>query len=181
MEHFLSNETRAWNYLNSIPAGDIDRRSVLRPMLLYFGYYQDQTGHVWTSYDRAIPDSVLFEWFDSLTDDFDLVMIMEYYDISLAVLMIKLCWSIDDVVYLKVNEQTKTNIQLSQRAVDTLHQLNRPDYLLYSFLNATFWRTVDKIGKDNTLICCFISLKLISISRLVVFLCFKWNRNEGVD
>ena len=146
MEHFLSNETRAWQYLDAIPASESARRSVLRPQLLFFGYFQDKSGRIWRSYDRTIPDAILSEWYNTLKDDFDLVMIMEYYDISLALLMIKLCWSIEDVIYLKVNAQAKSHIQLSDNAIDTLYKINRPDYLLYTFFNETFWRTVEEIG-----------------------------------
>ena len=32
---------------------------------------------------------------------------MEHYDISLAVMVIKLCWDIDDAIYLKVNAQAR--------------------------------------------------------------------------
>ena len=39
--------------------------------------------------------------------DFELILIMEHYDISLAVMVLKLCWDIDDAIYLKVNAQPK--------------------------------------------------------------------------
>lgn len=77
---------------------------------------------------------------------------MEHYDISLAILLIKFCWSIDDVVYLKVNAQAKTGIELSAKAQDTLHKINKPDYLLYNFFNATLWMTVEELGKTLRLI-----------------------------
>ena len=32
-------------------------------------------------------------------------MIMEYYDLGLALLVNEFCWSIEDVAYLKVNAQ----------------------------------------------------------------------------
>jgi len=36
---------------------------LFRPMLLYFGYYRDLSGKLWTSYDKEIPKSVLIDWF----------------------------------------------------------------------------------------------------------------------
>lgn len=57
------------------------------------------------------------EWMKQLDSRFDLILIMEHYDISLAVLILKFCWKIEDVIYLRVNEQTKTGTQLSDKAV----------------------------------------------------------------
>ena len=54
---------------------------------------------------------------DQLENEFDLVLIMEYYDISLAVMVLKFCWEIEDVIYMKVNQQTKTETTLSDNAV----------------------------------------------------------------
>lgn len=72
---------------------------------------------------------------------------MEHYDVSLAILLIKFCWSLDDVVYLKVNAQAKSGIELSAKAVETLKKINAPDYLLYNYFNKTLWDTVDELGK----------------------------------
>ena len=42
------------------------------------------------------------EWIHEIDRDFDHVMILEEIDDSLAVLMLKFCWDIDDMVHLKV-------------------------------------------------------------------------------
>ena len=52
-----------------------------------------------------------------LESEFDLILIMEHYDVSLAVLVLKFCWKIEDVIYMKVNQQTKTGTELSSNAV----------------------------------------------------------------
>ena len=54
---------------------------------------------------------------DELGTRFDLVLIMEHYDISLAVMVLKFCWKIEDVIYMRVNEQTKTGTTLSDKAI----------------------------------------------------------------
>lgn len=54
-------------------------------------------------------------------------------DTSLAVLMIKFCWSIDDVASFKLNSNLKTNHDLSKQAKESLQRLNWADYRLYSY------------------------------------------------
>ena len=81
------------------------------------GFTLLEMGHEWHSYDEKIPDSIVLKWMQQLESEFDLILIMEHYDISLAVLVLKFCWKIEDVIYMKVNEQTKTGTLLSDRAV----------------------------------------------------------------
>ena len=40
-----------------------------------------------------------------LNKEFDLVMIMDYFDKSLVLLKRLLCWEIDDILYVKLNER----------------------------------------------------------------------------
>lgn len=41
-------------------------------------------------------------WIQEISNDFDHILILEDLDTSLAVMMIKFCWNIDDVAHLKV-------------------------------------------------------------------------------
>ena len=41
-------------------------------------------------------------WINEIDRDFDHILILEHLETSLAVMMIKFCWSLDDVVHLKV-------------------------------------------------------------------------------
>jgi len=76
---------------------------------------------------------------------------MEYYDLSLAVLVLKFCWSVEDVIYFRVNSQAKGNkpTELSKKAVENLKKLNYPDYELYKFFNATLWETIEELGRER--------------------------------
>ena len=85
MEYFLSDEKKAWKYLDKVPGSSFAKIGVYRPQLLFFGYYKDEeTGITHKSFDKNISKDILNNWFDSLKNDFELIMIMEYYDISLA-------------------------------------------------------------------------------------------------
>ena len=44
-------------------------------------------------------------WIDEIISDFDHILIMEQMSVSLAIMMIKFCWSLDDVVNLKLNRK----------------------------------------------------------------------------
>jgi len=147
MEHFLEDEKRAWRYLKNVSPGSFARIGTLRPQLIFFGSFTDENGKEWMSYDKDIPEEVLQAWFKKLDADFEFVMIMEYYDLGLALLVNEFCWSIEDVAYLKVNAQAHSGLELSKKAVRNLEKINYPDYALYRYFNQTFWQKVDSIGR----------------------------------
>lgn len=132
METMLESTETAHRIINQINPAAFARLGTYRSELLYFGYFIDevsyclliivkftffQMGHEWHSYDEKLPDTIVLKWMEQLENEFDLILIMEHYDISLAVLILKFCWKIEDVIYMKVNEQTKTGTQLSDSAV----------------------------------------------------------------
>ena len=51
----------------------------------------------WTKDDTDIY-SVLSSWFDEIEEDFDLILIQEYFFMSLALLVETFCWSVEDVI-----------------------------------------------------------------------------------
>lgn len=149
MEDFLQSFEHAEKVIRRIPPTSFARLGTYRSQLLYFGYFTDKNGREWHSYDYELPDEIMNEWVRQLENEFDLILIMEHYDISLAVMVLKFCWKIEDVIYLKVNEQTKTSTTLSDKAVKVLEELNRPDYIFYDYMNATLWNTVAELGIEK--------------------------------
>ena len=51
----------------------------------------------WTKDDINL-DSILSSWFAEIENDFDLILIQEYFFMSLALLVETFCWSVDDVI-----------------------------------------------------------------------------------
>ena len=51
----------------------------------------------WTKDDINL-DSILSQWFAEIENDFDLILIQEYFFMSLALLVETFCWSVDDVI-----------------------------------------------------------------------------------
>ena len=82
-----------------------------------------------------------------LAGEFDLVLLMEYFDESLLLLRKMMCWSFDDILYLKLNVQyTKKKTELSNLAKSQIRKHNSADVRLYTYFNQTLWRKVKAYG-----------------------------------
>ena len=90
------------------------------------------------------------EYINFLNKEFDLVMIMEYYDESLILLKRLLCWEIDDILHVKVNERLDKEkaSNLSDRVKENIKRWNKADVLLFTYFNATFWRKIEMEGSE---------------------------------
>ena len=99
-----------------------------------------------------------FEYFQNLTavkeyiqfldKEFDLVMIMDYFDESLVLMKRLLCWEIDDILYVKLNARLDKDKArgLSERVQENIKRWNKADVLLFNHFNRTFWRKVKTEG-----------------------------------
>ena len=65
--------------------------------MVFFG----QPTYLLQPFEEQLQDLV-DSWIFEISDNFDQILILEDLDTSLALLMIKLCWEIDDVMHLKV-------------------------------------------------------------------------------
>ena len=72
-------------------------------------------------------------WIQEIDRDFDHILILEEVDDSLAVLMLKFCWDIDDVVHLKLNAMSSKSKEINSEAKSNLKKLNWADYRLYNY------------------------------------------------
>ncbi|KAL9981522.1 hypothetical protein ACROYT_G010230 [Oculina patagonica] len=99
-----------------------------------------------------------FEYFQNLTavneyihfldKEFDLVMIMDYFDESLVLMKRLLCWEIEDILYVKLNERLDKEkaASLSESVQENIKRWNKADVLLFNHFNRTFWRKVKNEG-----------------------------------
>merc|ERR1712003_528420 len=121
MEHFLLNKDTATDIIKQISQSDYARLWTYRLQLIFFGYFRDKNHYLWTANNHKLTPAKVHEWAEHINTEFELILIMEHYDISLAVMVLKLCWDIDDAIYLKVNAQPKQKkLQLSEQAKKTL-------------------------------------------------------------
>lgn len=78
-----------------------------------------------------------------LENDFDLIMILEYFEESLILLKRKLCWSFKDILYMQKNKRwNDKNLKLSVLDFKRLHNWNSADYTLYDRMYSKFWEEI---------------------------------------
>ena len=137
LENFLDRPLSFFNIFNN--SYDKNRISFIRNLMTFdlglsHRYFQNYT---------AVKNYIQF-----LNKEFDLVMIMDYFDESLVLLKRLLCWEIDDILYVKLNERKDNEkaTRLSGRVHYNIRRWNKADVLLFNYFNATFWKKVEKKG-----------------------------------
>ncbi|XP_020602807.1 galactosylceramide sulfotransferase-like [Orbicella faveolata] len=92
---------------------------------------------------------VIKNFITSVEKDFELVLIMEYFDESLILLKQLFCWSLDDIFYLKHNSRLRSlkKHRIPRQFRNTFLEWNKADVLLYQHFNQTFWKKVN--SKDE--------------------------------
>ncbi|KAL9962064.1 hypothetical protein ACROYT_G031133 [Oculina patagonica] len=79
--------------------------------------------------------------------EFDLILINEYFDESLILLKSLLCWDFEDILYLKQKVRTETErTPLSREMKANILSWNQADALLYNHFNRTLWRKILEAG-----------------------------------
>ncbi|XP_071492601.1 galactosylceramide sulfotransferase-like [Diadema antillarum] len=107
-------------------------------------------------YDFGVPQKEFddFEFINRaismINQQFDLVMIAEYFEESLILLKELLCWEMRDVVVFRQNARNVDSVQsvdLDMRS--KIQDWNSGDMLLYSFFNKTLWEKIERYGHDR--------------------------------
>ncbi|XP_076441858.1 galactose-3-O-sulfotransferase 2-like [Babylonia areolata] len=92
------------------------------------------------------------QYIKELDSEFQLVMLMEYFEESLVLLKRLMCWSVKDIVHYSTNrgsyrKNTSWSV-LTSYDRDLHREWSHADYLLYDHFNQTFWRKVRGQGQD---------------------------------
>ncbi|KAI8484577.1 galactosylceramide sulfotransferase [Branchiostoma belcheri] len=89
---------------------------------------------------------------EELSQEFDHVMILEYYDESLILLKRKLCWKFQDILYDRQIRNYRSYLykkaNISERLQENHRRSSDLDYLLYSYFNKTLWQEIMDGGED---------------------------------
>lgn len=86
----------------------------------------------------------------NLSKHFDLVLIAEYFEESLILLKHALCWTMDDILYFKLNARKSSSVsRLTPELRAKALQWNGADWRLYQHFNATFWAKIDAFGRER--------------------------------
>ena len=116
-------------------------RHILRTQVASFGY--DEV------YDRDLSKELVNKWIQEISKEFDLIMIMEYFDLSLALMAIELCWPLEFVANLKMNEGKHFEVDKQSYHEELIRLINYPDFMLYEHFNTTFWNKVNEAGRSR--------------------------------
>lgn len=111
------------------------RNPLLFDLGLSFKHYQNLT---------AVNEYIQF-----LDKEFVLVMIMDYFDESLVLMKRLLCWEMDDILYLKLNERIdkEKNTLLTDDVKENVKRWNKADVLLFEYFNEAFWKKIENEGE----------------------------------
>ncbi|XP_072016905.1 uncharacterized protein [Amphiura filiformis] len=92
--------------------------------------------------------SAVMLYIKKLSREFDLMLITEYFDESLLLLRKLMCWSFDDILYIKQNARTNASHSqsLSQQVKDKIRKRNFADTDLYEYFNQTLWKKIAAYG-----------------------------------
>ena len=91
--------------------------------------------------------AVVRNYIQFLQKEFDIVILMEYFDESLILLKRRFCWKMHDILYFKLNERREKDKQeLSTKAKERILEWNWGDALLYDSFNQTLWKMIKEEG-----------------------------------
>jgi galactosylceramide sulfotransferase len=140
LDYFLDNAFQILKTLhqhNSQILTDSPSLYLLRnPQLFDLGFDQSLSGN----------ESRIRETIARISKKFHLVLILEYFDESLVLLKRKMCWSLEDVVYFKLNKQIEMNEHWKPGIRDKIKQWAKADVLLYKHFNKTLWNEIRTEG-----------------------------------
>ncbi|KAJ0057251.1 hypothetical protein NL108_002198, partial [Boleophthalmus pectinirostris] len=137
----LTNENKLAEFLNN-PRGFYSKKafnSFYLKNLLFFDFGFDN--------NLVIDDPHITEAIADLSKHFHLVLLAEYFEESLILLKELLCWTMEDVLYFKLN--TRRNSSVSRLTPDLkakAQEWNAIDWKLYQHFNDTFWKKVEAYG-----------------------------------
>jgi len=107
-------------------------------------------GFHYDTVDQSQNATFIREWIKALSHRFSLVMVVEYYHESLVLLRRLMCWTTEDIIYLKQNGRNylNKNKQPDPQLLANFRRYNLPDYALYDHFNRTLWRKIADAGDD---------------------------------
>ena len=135
LKAFLKNGI-GFNILRKSGSSVLARNPQMFDLGLDFKFYQDA---------KAIKEYVEF-----LEEEFDLVLIADYFDESVVLMKRLLCWELDDVLFVKTNERLDKDkaTEISDDTKENIKRWNKADVLLYEHFNQTLWQRIEREGKD---------------------------------
>ncbi|XP_050977461.1 galactosylceramide sulfotransferase [Labeo rohita] len=90
------------------------------------------------------------EGIEYIEKQFQLVLLSDHFEESLILLKDALCWTMDDLVFFKLNARNATSVsRMSPELRTRAREWNGADWRLYQHFNATFWARVKAYGRSR--------------------------------
>lgn len=86
-------------------------------------------------------------WLEYLEREFELVLVVEYFEESLVLLRRILCWTWKDILYIVQNKANYTYKYMSSLE-DVYKSWSVTDYALYNHFNKSLWQKISKQSTD---------------------------------
>ncbi|XP_063690798.1 galactosylceramide sulfotransferase-like isoform X3 [Bolinopsis microptera] len=89
-------------------------------------------------------EKYMSDFLEEASRTWDLVLITEYFDLSLVLLKRRFCLQFEDILYLRSLERIKKETVEEPYTLAKIAEMQKLDIALYDYFNATFWREVEK-------------------------------------
>ena len=84
-----------------------------------------------------------------LDNEFDLVLLTEYFEESMVMLKNLLCWTTEDMIHFNLNQRHQSERRnISSHLAKKIHQWNRADTALYEYFRDVFLRKLNEEDED---------------------------------
>jgi len=141
MKRFLS---KPWESLKEFPTNSFAWMATIRPQLLFYGKSPNDV----ESFDPELDRAEVIAWISQLVSEFDLMMILDEFDKSLALIAIEFCIPVEDLLYIAVNQRKEHSEKATiGDSIVMLKQLNWPDFLLYQAFKEIYNRKTEYYEK----------------------------------
>ena len=85
-----------WDYLRDVPYENSAYFFLVNPQFLFFGKPSYLLGD-----EQKRAKALVNAWIQEIENDFEFILILEHFDRSLVLFVLKFCWDIRDVAYIK--------------------------------------------------------------------------------
>uniref|UniRef100_A0A3Q2XDV5 Galactose-3-O-sulfotransferase 2 n=1 Tax=Hippocampus comes TaxID=109280 RepID=A0A3Q2XDV5_HIPCM len=139
LDDFLDN--RAPNYISSA----INNQYAHNILAFDFGFDNNVTADSEDLVERTNRSIAAIE------RDFQLILILEYFEESMILLKHSLCWTLEDVVSFKMNSRSeRTRCPPLPSTAEKIKRWNALDWRIYMHFNKSFWQKVETlIGREQ--------------------------------
>ena len=135
------------NYLYRFSCVPLGFSYALNGMAFALGFH---TGFHRDTVDESYNATYIREWISTISRQFIFVVVVEYFNESLVLLRRLMCWSMEDILYLKQNvrQYGTKNKTIDPSLVANFRRHNVADYALYDYFNRTLWHKIAVAGDD---------------------------------